>query len=153
MSLPVFGEIEKLIDESGSAAILKERTKLARDGYDALEAERSALAEKLKQLEMENAKLKEKIETLENQIVECQPTRIEETQERILALLAESPRIASDQVAQQLQIDLELSKALLEELKEAQLVIVHHVLLAPSRWSLSQDGHRYLVSNGLLKNQ
>lgn len=157
MNLPVFGEIEKLIDEHGSAEILKAGLELAKDRYEVLEVKRAELEEKVRQLEsekrgleLENNQLMEKIQSLEAQIVESQPARIEEIQEQILKLLADNPRIASDQVAKQLHVELELSNLHLEELKAAQLVVAHTVLMAHPKWSLSQDGRRYLASNGLL---
>lgn len=52
--MKIFGQIEKLINEHGSATILKERLHLASDKYS--------------KLEDENAVLKEKIETLESNL-------------------------------------------------------------------------------------
>jgi len=157
MNLPVFEEIEKLIDEHGSAEILKAGLRLAKDQCNALEVKQTELEEKVRQLEsekrgleLEHGQLVEKIQFLESQIVESQPAHIEEIQERILQLLADHPRIASDQVAKQLHVELELSNLHLEELKAAQLVVAHTVLMSHPKWGLSQDGRRYLASNGLL---
>lgn len=143
MSLPLFGEIEKLIHEHGDAAILKERLALARDEYDALETRRS-------KLELENAQLKERIQSLEDQIAMSQPRRIEELQEQILILLADAPRMTTDQLAKQLHLEMDLASSSIKGLEAAKLVVGHHVVLLPTQWSLGQDGRRYLSSNGLI---
>lgn len=51
MALPILGEIERLINEHGSAAILKERLALASDQYAALE-------KKVSELQTENERLR-----------------------------------------------------------------------------------------------
>ncbi len=51
MGIPFLGEVEKLINEHGSAAILKERIALANDKYAALEAKVADLTAKIAILE------------------------------------------------------------------------------------------------------
>lgn len=136
MSHPLFEEIEKLIDERGSAEALKGRLALLRDSYHDLEARQ--------------AELEEKIRSLEDQVEMSQPRRIEEVQERILILLASHSRMTSDQITEQLQIDQALCSLHIKELDAAKLILRHHVLLAPAHWSLGLDGRRYLESNELM---
>ena len=50
MAIPIFGEIEKLITEHGSAVILRERLALLKDQFDALEKEAKQLREDNKTL-------------------------------------------------------------------------------------------------------
>jgi regulator of replication initiation timing len=57
MNIPILGEIEKLINEHGSAVILKERIALVNDKYSALEKELSASKTKVSELEAENKSL------------------------------------------------------------------------------------------------
>src|SRR4051794_37269277 len=98
--------LEKLINEHGSAAILKERIALANDKYAALESKLSDAELKVKQLESEKQsleldsyKLKEKLRDLE-QLEESQGSRLEEIREKILTTLSArhestAPHIAS----------------------------------------------------------
>jgi hypothetical protein len=58
MTIPIIGEIEKLINEHGSATILKERIALANDKYSALEKELSASNLREEELKSENQRLK-----------------------------------------------------------------------------------------------
>jgi hypothetical protein len=60
MAIPFLGEIERLINEHGSAAILKERLALAADQYSALE-------KKVLQLEAENERLRLDLEECQKQ--------------------------------------------------------------------------------------
>ena len=80
MGIPILGEIEKLINEHGSAKILSERIGLAKDQYAALEKElsaskvREAASEsRVAQLETENLRLK-----LDSEQVKVQIRNLEE---------------------------------------------------------------------------
>ena len=59
---------EKLINEHGSATILKERIALANDKYAALEAENEILRSENKTLRLDNVKLNNQRGALENQL-------------------------------------------------------------------------------------
>lgn len=61
MTIPILGEIEKLINEHGSAVILKERLALAADQYAALEG-------KLEACESTNGNLKNEVKRLESDL-------------------------------------------------------------------------------------
>lgn len=61
--------IEKLINEHGSAAILKERITLANDKYAILESENSVLRAENDALRLDNGKLKEQTRNLEEQLI------------------------------------------------------------------------------------
>jgi hypothetical protein len=68
MGFPILGEIEKLINEHGSAKILSERIGLAKDQYAALEKELAASKSREKEFETENLRLKLDNEQLKVQI-------------------------------------------------------------------------------------
>jgi hypothetical protein len=57
-----FEAIEKLVNEHGSAAVLKERIELAKDQYAALERQVADLTKKLEIVESQNALLSGKLE-------------------------------------------------------------------------------------------
>ena len=59
---------EKLINEHGSAVILKERIALANDKYSALEVEVNALRSENEALHRDNGKLKETVRVLEEKL-------------------------------------------------------------------------------------
>ena len=72
MAIPFLSEIEKLITEHGSAAILKERIALANDKYAALEQKLSVcdaankeLHSENETLRLDNGKLKEQVRAFE----------------------------------------------------------------------------------------
>jgi predicted nuclease with TOPRIM domain len=157
MSIPIFSEIEKLINEHGSAVILKERLDLAKDKYDALETRHAELEEKVKQLEtekskfqLENLKLKENLQLLESQMESNQAVHLNDIQERILILLSKTTPTISEQIAHQLQIGPELANFHLNELEGMNYVTRRLIMMSPPKWSLGQEGRRYLVSNDLL---
>ena len=60
--------IEKLINERGSAAILKERIALANDKYAVLESENKILHAQIDALKLDNGKLKEQARALEEKL-------------------------------------------------------------------------------------
>lgn len=59
---------ERLINEHGSAVILKERIELANDKYSALEAEEKSLRSENEALRLDNGKLKEQVRALEEKL-------------------------------------------------------------------------------------
>ncbi len=61
---------EKLINEHGSAVILKERIELANDKYSLLEEKNSVLEEKIKNFEAKNQKLTELLQEAESKLKE-----------------------------------------------------------------------------------
>jgi regulator of replication initiation timing len=61
MAIPIFGEIERLITEHGSAAILKEHVTL-------LKAKLDMLKDEFSKLEKENSQLKQRVSELERQV-------------------------------------------------------------------------------------
>lgn len=60
--------LEKLINEHGSAVILKERIALANDKYSALEAQVKSLRSENETLCLDNSKLREKVRVLEEKL-------------------------------------------------------------------------------------
>lgn len=82
MSLPILGEIERLITEHGSAVILKERNALLHDKL-------VLLKEEVAKLEKENSDLKAQISTLNKQL--SAHTAAHEFQEERGALFKRKP--------------------------------------------------------------
>lgn len=158
MGIPILGEIEKLINEHGSAVILKERLALAADQYSALEQKNAAfdlrnkeLETEKRRLELDNQKLREKVRDLEDKLVErrAQPL-LEEVREKILLLLAKRNGSTITEISKSLNIEAQLGTFHLNELLT--IKFVHHPAPYGSspRWSIAQEGRRYLVNHGLL---
>lgn len=62
--MDIFGGIERLITEHGSAAILRERVGLAAQQYAVLEKENASLKLRIADLEAENSKLQGQVRSL-----------------------------------------------------------------------------------------
>jgi hypothetical protein len=85
MAIPFLNEIEKLITEQGSAAILKECIALLGDKYTSLEQQLNGANLRIQQLEsenealkFENTELKEQRWTLEEQLSDKRKKEFEE---------------------------------------------------------------------------
>jgi chromosome segregation ATPase len=158
---------EKLINEHGSAVILKERIALANDKYEALEdklsnselrAEAAELRTKnleseLQRLELDNFRLKEQIRNLEEQLSERLGRRLENVREQLLQLLAaQTDHITAAQAAHVLRIGEQLATYHLTEMKNDSLVTtICFYGGRPTGYAIGQFGRAYLVSHGLLR--
>lgn len=147
---------EKLINEHGSAAILKERIALANDKYAALEQKLSASEPRAKELESENQGLRHdlevaqvQIQNLEN-IEQSHGPRLEEIREKLLLLLTEHSDITASQIAGTAAIHPQLIKFHLTDMEAKGLVHGSYFVGGDTEWSTSQDGLGYLVRHGLL---
>lgn len=150
--------IEKLINEHGSAVILKERIALANDKYSALEEKLSEAELRIKELESEkqgfeldNYKLKEKVANLEGQLAERHGERLEEVKEKMLLILANSPDTTIHQLAQQLGIGAEVAAFNIEEMESNELIYGSYSTMTDATYSLAQEGRGYLIKHGLIK--
>jgi len=151
--------LEKLINEHGSATILKERIELANDKYAALErklSESQQLIERLERekqvAELENYKLKEKLQILEQQLNTSGNTRLDETAENLLVALSSQREATVPQLCRLLDISEQVATFHLEELGNADLVSASYFYTGdPTIWRLAQEGRRCLLSYGLLK--
>jgi len=144
--------IEKLINEHGSAAILRERIALANDKYSALESENVVLCSENEALKLDNAKLQEQRRTLENKL----NTFVLKTHDKILSkeqinilLLLKKEGVDENEVIKMLGRGTEATRFDLVELAEAGLIERTNLSLL---WfcGLTQDGRRHLKENGLL---
>ncbi|MBI3899134.1 MAG: hypothetical protein HY308_12680 [Gammaproteobacteria bacterium] len=100
MAIPFLSEIERLITEHGSAAILKERIALANDKYTALEqklsvcdAANKGLRSEIETLRLDNGKLKERVMALEEVLSDKKQKLLLEEQQLVDSL---NSGIASD---------------------------------------------------------
>ncbi len=154
--------LEKLINEHGSAIILKERIALANDKYSALEQKLSDCSAAKIKLESENEALRldlEKatveIQNLKKLFEHSHGQHLEEIQKKILCLLAKCDETIEPNIWSGLGIGEQLAKFHLSDLASAKLVSTGPLRVAigrpaPLSWRLTQEGRRYLVTHGLL---
>lgn len=148
---------EKLINEHGSAVILKERIALANDKYSALEQKLSASELRANQLESENQRLhldiekvQEKVRNLEEKLIERHGKRLDDVKEKILVTLAAQDNYENN-IAQALGIGAQVATFHLEELAEMEFIYRSLSMIGETfPWRLIQNGRRYLVTHGLI---
>ena len=150
----IFDGIEKLINEHGSAAILRDHVALFKDQlsilkekFAVLEAENQNLKTETQNLKMENEQLKKRIQINKN------PTHnrlLDEITTKMLVFLwKQQEKITDKEISQALSIDFQIVKYHLVELEENKMI--HGTLASgqPRLWSLIQGGRKYLIENKL----
>ena len=148
---------EKLITEHGSAVILKERIALANDKYAALEQKLADSELRAKNLESDNQALrsdlqeaKVEIQNLKKLSEKSHSDRLDETKEKILALLATQDSFENN-IVQALGISAQVAKFHLQDLSEMQFIYKSLSMTGQQfLWQLAQEGRRYLAEHGLL---
>ena len=158
MSLNPITAIEKLINEHGSAAILRDRLLLASEQFSALECKTTELTLKTGQLEAENKTLRAQLQQRAAQIhaleVAAEQKRTgnrTEIEQHILTLLASSDGPVVQRVAQQLGIGVQVAMFHLSELSTAELIYPQNYINRESEWHLANEGRRYLIQRGLIQ--
>jgi len=152
--------IERLINEHGSSAILRERIALANDKYAALEAkakklesEKADLGKEKERLRLDLQKAQEQVRNLEIQLnASIQAGRgkvLSKEQQEILLLLMKAAADESE-VIKALGRGAEAVRFDLIELAEAGLIEHKNLFGMGTYCSLTQDGRRYLKTNGFL---
>lgn len=157
MPIPFLSEIERLINEHGSATILKERLALAADQYSALEKKladalerEAALMNEVKSLrdELEDASTKLRDDPVKSTSQNAQ--HLDSTKENILLHLASQDDFDGN-IARKLGIGEQVVTFHLEELFD--MGFIHRSLSMTGQtfpWRLIKDGRRYLVVNSLI---
>lgn len=154
-------QLQKLINEHGSAAILRDHLALFKDQVLLLE-------KKMTLSESENAVLKRKLEESESKINQLTKDKeelrskiqkyeqsshanlLEEAKINILVLLSKYDKPNTQQIAGSLNVNEQIVKFHLTELKNMSMV---HDLLnmrAPTSWTLAHGGRKYLIENKLI---
>jgi len=168
--------LEKLINEHGSATILKERIALANDKYSALEKELSAsklreeeskareikLEAENQRLKSDNVQLRQEIQRRDD-IIQKEIPPLDNVKISILKLLFDVESMAPDQISQSLDVALQMANFHLEELLKAKLIKPKNVMreriidlgaikqtqhFAIPGYSIEQIGRKYLIENG-----
>lgn len=158
--------LEKLINEHGSATILKERIALANDKFSALEKEFAASKQQVtdlkarvteletenQSLKLDNEKLRQEIQRRDNESEKekSHGTSLEEIKVKILTYMANYEETYVGSVASALGIGLQTAQFHMEELVDANMINMSCYFGGESTWYLAQDGRKYLVRNNLI---
>lgn len=158
-------QLQKLINEHGSAAILRDHLALFKDQVLLLEKENLRLSNEtsayktneekfnsdIEHLKKENEELRSKIQKYE------QPTKqsshsdlLEEIKVKILLFMSKYDEICAGNVASALGIGLQTATFHLEELLDADFISASYSMCEEPSWYLAQNGRKYLVRNGLI---
>jgi hypothetical protein len=141
--------LEKLINEHGSAVILKERIDLANDRYAALERKATEFEAENKNLKLEIQDLRRKLKDLEG-VAAQGGGEIDDVSQGVLLLLAKNGQMNAGQIAHTLKIGQELAEFHLNDLSDIQFVFASHSPYETA-YGLDQEGRRYLAKRGLLR--
>lgn len=156
-------QIEKLINEHGSAPILKERIALANDKYAALEKKVTVLETKVLVLETENTKLQKekerldlnlrqaevKIRDLEKQFSDSHSQHLDETAVQILTLIAQ-PDCDTETLIEQSGLHPQELEYLLNELAQQKYLDRGFTPRDEPYYTLKQKGRKFLIEHHLL---
>jgi hypothetical protein len=143
----IFDGLERLINEHGSAVILKERIDLAKDKYASLERKVAELSEENSRLRAQNAELLAKrFDAAETPAIE-----IDDVGVRILQFLATRGDLEVGHIAHQLGIDREVAAFHVEEMESADFISGSYAMMREPSYSLAQEGRRFLIKNGHFK--
>jgi DNA-binding MarR family transcriptional regulator len=160
MMMNIFDGLEKLINEHGSATILKERLLLASDKFKALEEKNvelvkanESLSKKLSAFESENALLKSKIVKDNNEA-----NSIPKEQEKILEMISHSDDTYEEQIVSQTGLNQQTVKYHIDELKLKKYIQMKIIMIsdpfsrskAPNIYFITKEGRKYLFDNNLL---
>jgi hypothetical protein len=166
MGIPIFDDIGKLINEHGSATILKERIFLAADQYAILERKVHDLEAKMNALEHENARLQLDIQKCEEEKEGCQ-AQIDQTRtiplnknhEAVLIAVASCSGRDVSAISKYCVLSVSEVSEKLNYLESASLVHQKRggiknptpggFPLAVQVWYLSEKGHQCISANNL----
>jgi hypothetical protein len=154
----IFGEIERLITEHGSASILRERLELAKEQYAALEKKNSDLQGENKTLRQKVDQFQEEIETLKQRLGSQtdSPSDFDEDAHKILKAFFNHPGdISLDEVAVSVGIDGAMAKYHFDLLIEADFITQTRTEFkgwrssTPALYSITAKGRKYVVKNNI----
>lgn len=158
MAIPFLNEIERLINEHGSAAILKERLALANDQYSALEGKLADAKARVDELARDNERLRQELGEAREQLRMFQAQsetpkieRLEMIREEILRFLAEHADVTSTQIARAMGKNEQLVTYHLTEMESQYLAHGSYSVYDDTQWNIDHEGRGYLIRRGLLE--
>jgi predicted ArsR family transcriptional regulator len=163
-SMGLLDGLEKLINEHGSATILRERIALANDKYAALEQKLSDAESRIKTLDIDNVRLRSDLDAAraELQTLKAASSRIsgqqlDDMKEKILVFLSKHDDCVAQQIAQAIGAGAQVVTFHLEELNKSKMVSASHTMgsdwmgtQSRTGWFIAHSGRGYLISRGLI---
>lgn len=153
--------LEKLINEHGSAVILKERIELANDKYSMLEQKFLDAQARIKKLEGDNSRLRTDLIQAQNDIKQLRQNtqnslnvRLEEVREKILIFMKDRPETLVSKIIEHIGLPEQLVEFHLTDLANEKFIHYSTPISImgksrPSAYALTQEGRRYLTIHGL----
>jgi predicted nuclease with TOPRIM domain len=144
--------LEKLINEHGSSAILRERLELFSDKYAMLEDKNSHLAERVSELELKLSKANEEITRLNNFIASVEkvepPVGLSETEMQILKYFFDTnQQLQADHIAQEFNIAVGNAEYHVNKLLELELLYDCLASGEQTRYQIDANGRAYIIEN------
>jgi Na+/phosphate symporter len=144
--------LEKLINEHGSSAILRERLELFSDKYSMLEEKNEHLTErnkelgiKLEQAEAQISKLKEQLNSYQ---INNSTEKINENELNILKLLFDTnTELFAAHVSQHFNMPIGNAEYHLNNLLEKELIYAGYSAIEDTRYKINSDGRKYIIEN------
>ena len=140
--------LEKVINEHGSAPILKERLALVQDQLQRLKETNAALEKENKQLRDENKNLKQAVAAFSPP----GSTALNGEQKKILLTLGEQEEwLTAEDLSQHLQINITKVKYYLGQFEEKVWVSGSHFYTGQSsEYKIADEGRGYLIRSGMI---
>jgi len=151
--------LEKLINEHGSATILRERIALAEDKYSSLEAKAKSFEIKVADLETENKTLKSNLEEAEkeidrlNKIIQTSQEdqgikKLKEIEEQILKLFFETNQeFYAANIASRFNINIGVAEYHINNLLKLGLISASYNMMDDTCYYINTNGRAHVVGN------
>ena len=152
----IFGEIERLITEHGSATILRQRLELAKEQYSALENKVTELRSENDNLRLQLQQSQQQIEELNKSLPSASEKRsdFDDTTHKILkTFFNRSDNICVDEAAEYVGIDRAIARYHFDLLMEADFIILTRMGSegwdgsSPAMYGITAKGRKYVVKN------
>lgn len=149
--------LEKLINEHGSATILRERISLAEDKYSSLEEKAKSFETKVANFETENKTLKSNLEKATeeiyrlNEIIKSSQKdqgikKLKEIEEQILKLFFDTNQeFYASNIASQFNISIGVAEYHINNLLELNLIYASYNVMDDTRYYINTNGRAHVV--------
>jgi len=149
-------QLQKLINEHGSAVILRDHLALFKDQVAILENKAVALGKKVSTLEKDKLALQSKVSALESELNQLQNPQhdkreLDAVKVKILVFLVTQQRdISAVRLASAISENVQVVEFHLTDLKTLDMVYDLLTSGSPTTWKLHHEGRRYLIEHKLL---
>ncbi len=148
--------VEKVINEHGSAVILKERIALLNEQHADVERKLKVSEAEVARLTAKNGALENELATLRIVNSKAPNDRMPEDRERVLKVVCFNPNLEAGQIAGMSTLEPQVAQWHLDELQQARLIAVSYnsgygFAADTTTWNVEVKGRGYLARHGLLQ--